>query len=151
MNNIALLIPHYNNPNGLVRSLSSISVTEQVDVFIVDDGSLKHKINESDIVDSFKANGRVFFKYLDVNLGIENALNSGIKFILSIHTYNYIARLDCGDLCLGNRFELQVDFMKKNPKIKLLGSNAIAVDSDYKFLYNSVFPENHKEIQDRMY
>lgn len=151
MNNIAILIPHYNNPKGLVKSLESIYNTEKVDVFIIDDGSVINKINEIEVKSFFKALGEVHFHYLNKNQGIENALNQGIKLILSKQQYKYIARLDCGDLCVGKRFELQEKYMESNPGVKLLGSNAIAVDTNYNFLYNTFFPEKHKIIQNKMY
>lgn len=151
MNNIALLIPHYNNPKGLVKSLESIYNSEKVDVFIIDDGSLINIIIKEDIINAFKAKGEIFLHYLNKNQGIENALNKGIELILLNKQYKYIARLDCGDLCVGKRFEIQEKFLKNNPCIKLLGSNAIAVDTNYNFLYNTFFPEKHKIIQNKMY
>ena len=151
MNKVALLIPHYNNPEGLVKSLESIYYTEKADVFIIDDGSVINKINEIEAKSFFKAQGEIHFHYLNKNQGIENALNKGIKLILLNKQYKYIARLDCGDLCVGKRFELQEKYMESNPGVKLLGSNAIAVDTNYNFLYNTFFPEKHKIIQNKMY
>lgn len=151
MNKVALLIPHYNNPEGLINSLESIDSTEKIDVFIIDDGSIKNKINEKLIKNSFNAKGEIYFHYLNRNQGIENALNQGLKLILLNKQYKYVARLDCGDLCIGQRFEIQKEFMENNPDIKLLGSNAIAVDTNYNFLYNTFFPEKHKNIQKKMY
>ncbi len=151
MNKVALLIPHFNNPKGLIKSLESISYTEKVDVFIIDDGSEINKINKIEAKSFFKAQGEIYFHYLIKNQGIENALNQGIKLILLNIQYKYIARLDCGDLCVGKRFEIQEKYIENNPNIKLLGSNAIAVDTDYNFLYNTFFPEKHRTIQNKMY
>ena len=78
MNNIILLIPHFNNLTGLNASLSSINSQEKLDVIIVDDGSDK-KIDERKVRSSFLADGSVSFIYLKKNRGIEVALNSGLK------------------------------------------------------------------------
>ena len=151
MNKVALLIPHFNNPKGLIKSLKSIDLTENIDIVIVDDGSLIDKINEDEMNGHFKANGKLIFLYLEFNKGIEYALNYGIDYILKNNTYKYIARLDCGDLCLENRFKLQEDFLHNNPEIKLLGCNAEAINEEGDLLYTTVFPEKHNFIKKQMY
>src|SRR5688572_29234183 len=114
MNKTILLIPHYNNPLGLMKSLSSISCIENIDVLVVDDGS-NQPFDEGMVSNSFNANGSVFYIYSKVNQGIEFALNSGLEFIIQKKQYQFIARLDCGDLCLGNRFQIQETFLINNP------------------------------------
>lgn len=151
MNKIALLIPHYNEPNGLIKSLNSISQNEAIDVFVIDDGSIKEKINEHEARKAFSANGNIFFKYLIKNIGLENALNEGLKMIVEKENYTFIARLDCGDTCIGNRFEIQEKFLNKNPDIMLVGSKVICVDMKDNFLYNIDYPEKDKEIRKKMY
>ena len=84
-------------------------------------------------------------------MGIESALNYGLDYIKEQKQYHYIARLDCGDICLGKRFQKQASFLKLNPEIKIVGSNAIAVLPSGKFLYNTVFPKDHSEIKNKMY
>ena len=147
MNNIALLIPHYNNPVGLIKSLQSIDCSEKIDVFIIDDGSLTKKIDEIATIKAFNALGNVVVDYLEKNQGIEHALNRGLNLILEKNHYEYIARLDCGDLCLGKRFQIQKVFLEKNKNIKLVGSNARAVDLNNKFLYNYIHPQTSSEIK----
>jgi hypothetical protein len=151
MNNIALLIPHYNNPVGLIKSLQSIDCSEKIDVFIIDDGSLKKKIDEIATIKSFNALGNVVVDYLEKNHGIEHALNRGLNLILEKNQYEYIARLDCGDLCLGKRFQIQQSFLEENKEIKLVGSNARAVDVNNVFLYNYVRPEKSEKIKKKMH
>jgi hypothetical protein len=151
MNNCALLIPHYNNPEGLVKSIQSIDESENIDIFIIDDGSLKNKIDESQIRKVFAANGKIYFDYFDKNKGIEHALNRGLNLISEKGNYKFIARLDCGDLCLGKRFQIQQTFLEENEQIVLVGSNARAVDVNNNFLYNYVHPEKDKEIKNKMH
>jgi glycosyltransferase involved in cell wall biosynthesis len=151
MNEVVLLIPHFNSPQALKSSIESIDASEKIDIVIVDDGSKKHKIEEATLSSSFKANGSIIYLYLKDNLGIESALNYGLDYIKEQKQYHYIARLDCGDICLGKRFQKQASFLKSNPEIKLVGSNGFAVLPDGKFLYNLVYPENHDAIKNRMY
>lgn len=149
MNKILVLIPYYNNVEGLLKSLESIAVSENVDVLIVDDGS-KIVLNHDLVSKAFKANGQVFFKVLNQNEGIESALNHGMQIAESLK-YKYIARLDCGDVCLGKRFEIQLRFLEQNPEIKIVGSNVLAVDSNDKYLYAIDLPLENKQIKNKMY
>lgn len=152
MNQTIVLIPHYNNPQGLINSMASIDKSECLDVLIVDDGSVdKYKINEQETKKAFKANGEIIFIYQTVNKGIEYALNKGLAFIVRANKYKFIARLDSGDLCLKNRFYIQESFLIANPQIKLLGTNAKAIDFKGNFLYNLIRPEKHKEIKKKMF
>ncbi|WDF63511.1 glycosyltransferase [Flavobacterium sp. KACC 22763] len=149
MNKILVLIPYYNNIEGLLKSLRSIDPDEESDVLIVDDGSAI-KLNEDLVYESFKAKGKVFFKILEKNGGIESALNQGLE-IAQAKKYEYIARLDCGDICLGKRFQIQHQFLKENLEIKIVGTNVLAVDCDDKFLYAINLPLHHEEIEKKMY
>ena len=149
MNKTILLIPYYNNYEGLLKSLRSIDQNENLDILIVDDGSI-YKFDESIILSNFKAKGIILFKYLESNKGIETALNSGLKIIIE-KKYKYVARLDCGDICLGKRFAIQETFLEENPEIKIVGSNVLAVDIDNKFLYSIDLPLFDFDIKNKMY
>ncbi|MHC0444410.1 glycosyltransferase [Flavobacterium sp. 3-218] len=149
MNKVVLLIPYYNNSEGLVKTLRSIDQDEEVDVLIIDDGSL-NKFDENEILSSFKAKGKVFFKYLEINKGIETALNTGLKIIIE-RGYSFIARLDCGDICIGKRFAIQEKFLNNYEYIKIVGSNVLAVDSNDRFLYSINLPLNDRDIKNKMY
>lgn len=151
MNKTALLIPHYNNPEGLTVSVASIGTDEKTDVVIVDDGSRVKTIDEETVKAAFKAQGMVKFIYLEKNKGIEHALNAGLEAIQKQPGYKYVARLDCGDLCVDNRFAIQEDFLDKNPDIMIVGSNVTAVDTNGNFLFNIKEPEESREIRKKMF
>lgn len=151
MNNVIILIPHFNNFTGLSNSIFSIAKEEKVDVLIVDDGSTTSIIKESELLKFKKFNGTISFIYNKENLGIEHVLNQGLQHINSENTYEYIARLDCGDLCLENRFSLQEEYLEKNSTCKLVGSNAIAIDLNGKELYKTILPEFSSKIKNKMF
>jgi glycosyltransferase involved in cell wall biosynthesis len=150
MNRTALLIPHYNNPEGLRRSLASIDASENIDVVIVDDGSRRAAIDENALNDAFRAAGTIKCMYLKENRGIEHALNTGLEYIVS-KGYEYIARLDSDDECIGNRFKIQESFLDSHQDIVLVGSNVIAVSPEGSPLYNIVMPENSDDIRNKMF
>ena len=149
-NDVCLLLPHYNNPEGLIRSLKSISYDEEIDITIVDDGSTT-KFNERKILKSFRAKGNINFLYLVENQGIVKALNHGLICILKNHQYKYISRLDCGDFCVGRRFQIQRNFLETNPEIFLLGSWARAIDLTGKSQFTLRSPSSHEEISKKMF
>lgn len=150
-NILAVLIPHYNDRQGLEKSLESIEEDIPITVLIVDDGSDEfHKPQENRLTKICRPNINLHFHYLVKNKGIEHALNEGLLLIKRKH-YNYVARLDCGDKCFPKRFETQLNFMKANPKVKLLGTQVKHVDTDGKFLFFSNLPTKYNEIKSKFY
>ena len=149
-NDTIVLIPHFNNPDGLLRSINSVSVEEEVDVLIVDDGSTA-KLDENKISNNYRAHGKVFFIFLEKNQGIERALNQGLKYVVNSGQYQFVARLDCGDVCHADRFHLQRQFLELNPDIYLIGTFVEFVDISGNFLYSLKLPTKHEEIEKKMY
>ena len=126
-NTLICLIPHYNNPEALARSLASIGADEHCDVLVVDDGSIRAPINPAAARAAFKGQGVLRFLNLPQNRGIEYALNSGLNWIIA-RGYSRVARLDCGDLNVPDRFARQSRFLDEHPGIMLLGGAASMVN-----------------------
>lgn len=147
---IIVLIPHYNNPQGLNKSLQSIQETIRVDVLIVDDGSEEKGLDEAGLQENLSAHLQLNFLYLKKNKGIEEALNAGLRHILS-KSYTYIARLDCGDLCAPGRFFTQKKFMEDRPELGLVGSYAHFIDSGGRRLYDLKHPTSYARIKQKMH
>ncbi len=145
---LLVLIPHYNDPEGLKASIASIDEDFPVDVFVIDDGSNKTP-NEKELVGSYK-NGTIFFNYLKENKGLSYALNSGIEFAIN-NNYEYTGRLDCRDLFIRNKCSKQLSFLESNVNIKLLGTWAKMVDEHNNQLYILKHPVNHEKIKKNMY
>jgi len=146
---IIILIPHYNDAEGLLDSLISIQENIPLDAIVVDDGSIK-KPEHDKLQEVFKP-GRVYLELLPENTGIEYALNAGLKKIQQIGEHEYVGRLDCGDTCLPGRFEAQLDFLTKNPTVKLLGTQVNYKDGAGKFMYASKFPTGYQAIRKNFY
>ncbi|MBB5191540.1 glycosyltransferase involved in cell wall biosynthesis [Silvimonas terrae] len=144
-NRVVCLIPHYNNPQGLVRSLASFGQNEQVDVLVVDDGSARAPIDERAAREAFTAQGTVRFLHLPQNRGIEHALNSGLSWIES-RGYELIGRLDCGDTNVPDRFARQVAFLDAHPQVMLLGGAASMVDQAGYEQFVLRHPSGHADI-----
>lgn len=150
-NNVVVLIPHYNDIEGLYKSIQSIDPTENVDILVVDDGS--SDINKpllEKLKQYFQAKGNIHIIYFEENRGIEEALNAGLEYI-EIKSYDFIARLDTGDTCVGQRFYKQALFLNQNPEIKLIGSKTKVVDEKNRFLYNLNVITDPERIANRMF
>ena len=53
--------------------------------------------------------------------GLAHNLNSGLEDVLS-RNFDYIARMDADDICLNNRFVIQLKYLEKNLDVDLVGS-----------------------------
>ncbi|WP_038055508.1 glycosyltransferase [Thermus amyloliquefaciens] len=137
---VAVLIPVYNNQAGLERTLASIDEKLPLDVVVVDDGS-----DPPIQLRGLPQPHRGFVLRLDRNMGIEHALNHGLRWILE-KDYRYVARLDAGDLCYPGRFFRQREFLEKNPQYALVGGQVRFVDDSGRDLFREKFPTEHEDI-----
>lgn len=90
---------------------------------------------------------RIKFFINKENLGLPLSLNRGIDLAES----EYIARMDADDYSLPDRLEKQVKYMKENPDISLIGTNATYMDEGGKILFKrGPLPTRPKEIKEIM-
>jgi glycosyltransferase involved in cell wall biosynthesis len=125
----AFLMPVYNpDPARLRLTLDSLRAqTVAADIVLVDDGS-------SPPVEALLDDGAITLLRLPRNAGIVAALNHGLRYLLE-SGYEYIARMDCGDLCLPNRIAAQQEVMDRSHDLDLLGSRAEIVDEAGQHLF----------------
>lgn len=137
---IAVLIPVYNDPAGLMKTLGSLSnALGEFFVLVVDDGSSDRVSG----VDDFGFEVQILA--LKTNHGIEHALNRGLDY-LTKSNYSFIARLDSGDEVYPERFVEQAKFLLDNEEVYVVGSYIDVVDESGKFLYCQRYPLKHKDI-----
>jgi glycosyltransferase involved in cell wall biosynthesis len=118
-----------------------------MDVFVIDDGSaVKPKISDLD----FYKSGNLFLCGYEKNKGIEYALNYGLELILE-KNYQYVARLDCADTCLPDRFYKQMTFLDQHHDISLVGTWVKVLNEKNEMLYVHKLPTKHEQIKRCMY
>ncbi|WP_038056393.1 glycosyltransferase [Thermodesulfobacterium hydrogeniphilum] len=149
MKSICVLIPHFNDIEGLEKSLASISDLEPVDVVIVDDGS-KIKPNLENLRNKYKQINNIYILNNKKNRGIEYVLNQGLQFIKE-RRYKYVARLDCRDICHPERFKIQKQLLEENPDIYLVGTWVEFVNKNGKRIFFFTPPTEHEEIKKKMF
>ncbi len=117
---ISVLMSVYNNDNTLKKSIESIlnQKFQNFEFLIIDDGSID---NSWEILNKFsKKNKRIkLFKNFK-RKGLAFSLNK----IISKSKGKYLARMDADDFSKKNRLKIQIEFLKKNTEIDLVGSMA---------------------------
>ena len=146
-----LLIPCYNNFNGLIVSLKSVTYPAgKYLVLIIDDGSVEtvtlEKINKA-----MDKKTPIVVLQNEKNLGITATLNKGLHWIEENSDARFIARLDCGDICSPERFELQVEYMDTHPETGLTGSWCRFEEKKTLKKYAYKTPTHHDDIIKAMY
>ena len=79
-------------------------------------------------------------------LGLTKSLN---KVIFKLNC-EYVARMDADDECLYKRIEKQINFLDKNPKVSMLGTNVNYFNINNKFLFKSNFPLRDSQIKEKI-
>jgi glycosyltransferase involved in cell wall biosynthesis len=114
---LSILMTNFNEEEYIHASIESVlnSTFEDFELIIVDDGSRDSSI---DIIKFWLNNdSRVKLIESSKNFGIARSKNLG----LSHCNGELIAMMDADDICLANRFQIQVEFMDANPEISLAG------------------------------
>lgn len=126
----AFLMPVYNpTRDDLARTVGSLlAQTEGADIVIVDDGS------RVPIDEMLAPHASIVLLRLDRNQGIAAALNHGLEYIVR-NGYEFVARMDCGDICARDRVARQQSHMDAHPGIDLLGAFADIVDEQGNHLF----------------
>ena len=139
---VSVVMPVYNGEKFLSEAIESVLAQTFADFefIIVDDGSSDRS---AQIVRSYaKSETRIRFIQQERNLGHADARNRGHE----LATGEYIAVMDCDDICLPRRLETQIDFLRRNPAIGALGAGAQAVAEDRRPLFKFDLPEEHALI-----
>ena len=120
MPKVSVVIPYYNSEKTILRALNSVINQTYTDyeIILVDDGS---KDNSYNVVQTFiyehkEYNMENIYQH---NAGPSKARNTGINK----SNGEYIALLDSDDSWDINKLKIQMDFIKKNKNILILGSN----------------------------
>lgn len=143
---ICLVIPYYESPTGLARSLSSVHLRHDDLIMVVDDGSRRRPASSccpKEVLDT-----PVRLVTLERNLGIAGALRAGIHEIPV--GYAYIARLDCGDVADRERFTIQREYLNANGQVGLLGTWVDFVDLEGNIRYTLKHPTTRSGIRNGM-
>ena len=144
-NELSVLMSVYKaeRPQYLDMALRSVfSQTLKADkVVLVEDGRLTPELDE--VIEKWKsAEASLVVLPFEKNRGLAVALNEGLKVIDT----EFIARMDTDDIALPQRFEKQMDFLKNNKVIDVVGTFIQEINEKNEIIKDIVkYPVVHKE------
>jgi glycosyltransferase involved in cell wall biosynthesis len=146
-----LVIPCYNNLQGLIQSLQSIRYhNDKFAILVIDDGS-SEPVQLTNLLPYVPGVSSIEIIRMPENSGITKALNAGLQWLEKKNNFHFIARLDCGDICSAHRFYRQVSFLQENIYIDLIGSWCVFENFSTGFHYQYRTPTEHKKISKGMH
>lgn len=123
---VSVVMPVYNGSLYLREAIDSIlsQTHTNLELIIINDGSTD---NSEEIICSYD-DSRIRYLINEKNSGICVTLNKG----LDIAKGKYIARMDCDDISVPERLQMQIEYMEQNPSIGVLGSDIIVFGEGIK-------------------
>lgn len=119
--NFSVLLSLYikEKPEFLRECLESLKnqTLPATEIVMVFDGAITPELEA--VVNEYTTKLPMKIIQLPKNVGMGNAFNEGLKNC----SYEWVFRMDTDDICLPHRFEKQVNFIKRNPNVVLLGSH----------------------------
>lgn len=139
---VDILVANYNNAEYLPRFFRSFQESSAIPnkLIIVDDGSIDNSV---EIIKAYSTQLKYVYPiYLEQNKGFANALNEGIKYLVSTYTL----RIDPDDYLFADRIQKQYDYIRTN-NLDVVGSNIQYFDSDSgRIVFKSHVEENSDRI-----
>ena len=139
---VTVVMSVYNGEKYIAAAIDSMLAQTLTDfeLLIVDDGS---QDSTAQIARAYQErDSRVRFFQLARNMGLAAARNHAIAEA----TGEYITLMDGDDISLSERLERQVDFLRANPQIGVVGVSGRAVSADLAPLWDFDLPEQHSLI-----
>ena len=125
---VSVIMPVYNGEKYVAEAIESVlgQTFSDFELIIVDDGS---QDRTAAIIRSYAArDDRICCVMLERNIGEAGARNRGLEQA----TGEYVTSSDSDDVSLPERLEKQVDFLRANPAIGAVGTEALFVDENLK-------------------
>ena len=143
----SVLIPVYHKDNPQYFQVALDSVLNQTlmpnEILIIEDGKLGETLEN--IVKSIEENRKDIVRIirLDKNIGIGRVRALGMKECKC----DYVAFMDSDDISRNDRFEKQINFLKGNPDVDVVGSFITEFDGEPDNIYSKrILPTKHEEI-----
>ena len=149
MKDVTVLMTTFNEKDSFIsKAIKSIlnQTYKNINFLIIIDNP--NNSNAIKIIEEYAyIDNRIHYIINDRNIGLAQSLNKGIGLIDT----KYICRMDADDIALPDRIEKQVNFLKKNPEIDLLGCNTLYIDQYDNIIgqANDIF-EEHNYIKEAM-
>lgn len=136
---ISVIMPVYNESEFIEDAIKSLinQTYQDLEIIVIDDGSTD---NTLEIINKYTSHLQVIHHRM--KKGISESLNEGIENARG----EYIARMDGDDICVNDRFEKQINYLKVHPEIDIVGSFINIIDETGKVIGEECFFEKHEDI-----
>lgn len=144
---ISVILPVFNGECHIRETVESIldQTFSEFEFIIIDDGS---KDKTWEILKEYESNDdRIRLIRNEENLGIVESLNKGLKAAST----NLIARMDCGDICEKERFELQYNYLTNNYDILLCTTQGYWTNKEGEIVSKTLYPCDNYGIKKELY
>jgi glycosyltransferase involved in cell wall biosynthesis len=120
---VSVVIPVYNGEEFLAEAIESVlnQTHREFELILVNDGSTDNSLG---IMQSYAKKDPRIRVISHANKGRCLAFNDGVKEA----KYEWIARLDADDVYLPDKIEKQLEFIRNNPGVTLLGTRGYHID-----------------------
>lgn len=140
---VTVLMPVYNGDKFLAAAIESIltQTFRDFELIVVDDGSFD---SSNEIIKKYQIKDPRVILITQENEGIVAALN---KALFSARGY-FCMRMDADDVCLPDRIEKQLNFLKENSEVFVVGGQGYIIDEEGDFIRPLPVLVMHDEIND---
>jgi glycosyltransferase involved in cell wall biosynthesis len=138
---LSVVMSAYNAQRYLREAVDSVlrQTFRDFELVVIDDGS---KDSTRSILAEYEDRDNRVKVISRANKGLTVSLNEGLSHAKA----PLIARMDADDVCLPQRFEKQVAFLKANPNVVLVGSRVELIDPYGVHIGNVDYPADHAAI-----
>lgn len=134
------------NPDYLYQSLGCVFNQTLVpnEVVLILDGKVPNTLLE--VIDYYKNKYPKIFRVIKFkkHSDLGTCLKKGVNYC----KYDIIARMDSDDYCVNNRFEKQIEILKNNKEIDMVGSLTYeSTNNINEIIHKKVLPQHDDEIK----
>lgn len=144
---VTVVVPSFNEPPHIVRaSLESIrhQTFANFECIVVDEST------RPELADACRAacaeDKRFIYIHPKERLGLSESLNLGISKARG----QLIARFDSDDICMPNRLELQIAFLRAHPEISVVGRAMDIISAGGRLIARRNYPQTLNKIASAM-
>lgn len=144
---VAVVMSVYKNDisSQLKSAIESIlnQTLESISLYIMIDGVIDNEMSK--LLDYYAVDERVFIISSPTNRGLAVSLNHLVDIVIAEGKFEYIARMDSDDISLPERLMVQVEYLKQNPDVDVLGGYCHEFGASFALNVKKV-PLTHDEL-----
>jgi glycosyltransferase involved in cell wall biosynthesis len=140
---VSIIVPTFNElPEVLEASLGSLRTQTFPDFecIVIDESTDRAIATYCQAI--CRRDHRFRYHHPPSRIGLAASLNLGIQMAHA----ELIARFDADDICVNERLSMQIEFLKANPDVDVLGGSLEIIDNDGRPVASRKYPTRHQAI-----